>query len=856
MTILHCYEGQKIFPSVHLVEGTPNKQLVTFTFYHDGRFRATLTKRLGSGPRVSTDRDVAVSYTLPAVPEDKTHYVVTIRAEAEDDIFDDLDSVKVWPRQFKLEAQDRAGKSIAGFRFEVKQHGTRFGSPVQTMGTPAKAHAQLDKGSDFSIAALPPYAIIDRIVHSLRNFVVKVDLQFLAKFERPTEPIINQYVNLLTEDGGCDGKGAEVELTIAGVPHGGDLAREVFITVTFGPNLPDQPDRDKSPRTSPKTELLAGLAVKALTEVEPRKEYTAKITLDADGKGKAKLQLGEAGGDTCTVKIGSTEACDDDEVTFINWRKLYYEILAADCMSDDLEDQDIEDGSTAKGFPAAIRTELKRLGDPFFIELVLAAGHIYLKSDVLPPQQEWFVPASYSPSLDRRGDGEVLVLSGDQLDDHPKRGLFDPDRIQIILSDLLIYEPQTTIRSDDFFPPHSDDPVIYSFYIDGGRGLRRNKLYSHRWLYKGWQPGGFRQEPRSDPWLCRTPFRPSIKWSSEHDFLGQFDVRFREIARTDRRNTIHTKYVNIRTSGYRPNCEVRFHRVIGPVGTDLSDKEKRKIDDWLGALLGSADKPDPRPQIRKEVADRRHAIFTKEYLAFSLTAEIDPTNPRRVARVETVKAYLKEQVDAFYENLRVAIEEGRQAPVMIERKVDLNKCGVQLRAQGAAMDISLPEPPYGPSEFQRGRGINVTITTSQWGMMVGMTADPSDAGDGPIRIMVALNAYSEPKPKAVAGTIWHEVAHTLDLVNVDHQIGEGIAKPKTINEAEPIVPFQKNGTKGHQYRGHGHLGGHCAYGLTDADKGRSSYIYSKAQCTMFGQNPSSSFCPQCIHLLRAANCKQ
>lgn len=120
-----------------------------------------------------------------------------------------------------------------------------------------------------------------------------------------------------------------------------------------------------------------------------------------------------------------------------------------------------------------------------------------------------------------------------------------------------------------------------------------------------------------------------------------------------------------------------------------------------------------------------------------------------------------------------------------------------------------------------------------------------------------LVVYDSESPECVVDVLLHELGHSMgQTVFGSKKPPKGLSKPKTISEVDTL--YASNGTLGHIYVGHFHSGPHCAYGLTDAQKGLDSYKGLAGTCIMFGANPgfdpssaTNGFCPQCSDYIRA-----
>jgi len=123
-------------------------------------------------------------------------------------------------------------------------------------------------------------------------------------------------------------------------------------------------------------------------------------------------------------------------------------------------------------------------------------------------------------------------------------------------------------------------------------------------------------------------------------------------------------------------------------------------------------------------------------------------------------------------------------------------------------------------------------------------------------IMVVFNA---DEYQCSIDSLLHELGHSMGLAATgENKPAPGMPDCKKTDKPEDIDDYKFNGTKGHVYEGHGHVGQHCAYGMSDEDKGKNPYwinspkIHSNGTCIMFGEGKrkgaslaTSGFCPQC-----------
>lgn len=77
---------------------------------------------------------------------------------------------------------------------------------------------------------------------------------------------------------------------------------------------------------------------KELSERPAERGFTGEARLstvvalrDEDGEAVFEIDLGLAGGDRVTLRVGGTESCEDDEITIVNWRKLWQKVVRPTC---------------------------------------------------------------------------------------------------------------------------------------------------------------------------------------------------------------------------------------------------------------------------------------------------------------------------------------------------------------------------------------------------------------------------------------------------------------------------------------------------------------------------------------------
>jgi hypothetical protein len=137
-----------------------------------------------------------------------------------------------------------------------------------------------------------------------------------------TAKVHKQYVNL-QQTADAPEKGSRVRVRVKFAPPENDpeakvgkAGEELFCKLEY----PGE-DQLSARRVSPRRGFPAG------------SETEASAALEVDGGEVAfDVELGEAGGDWVLVKVGATEACEDDAIKIVNWRRIAYQLAHPDHM--------------------------------------------------------------------------------------------------------------------------------------------------------------------------------------------------------------------------------------------------------------------------------------------------------------------------------------------------------------------------------------------------------------------------------------------------------------------------------------------------------------------------------------------
>ena len=308
-----CFDESTLRLRARLKDGTVTRTEATFTVL---RNHAVIHSQ--SVPTANPSMALA----LPRVADDEASWTLEFRFQYGDDVYTGTRVYTVWPRTLRLRAQHhRSGAPVKGARFTVTQDEEH--SAAETGDDGSVEHA-LAKPAPFTVDGESPWVVRAWVRETGRVREAKVERTYKAAFHNPRKPspdkAIEQLVNHKTADKGRDGLGSTIVVCVgaegdADRPTGSRVATEgdeLFVKVLFART---------SKRNSPLpavTGLLDANTVGALT--------TGRVRIGAGGAaGEFTLELGLAGGDRCDVSVGVTAEARDQTISFVNWRKLYYQ---------------------------------------------------------------------------------------------------------------------------------------------------------------------------------------------------------------------------------------------------------------------------------------------------------------------------------------------------------------------------------------------------------------------------------------------------------------------------------------------------------------------------------------------------
>jgi hypothetical protein len=850
----HIHEGSKLKVRARICDGKATTTNVTFVFMKDKTEFQRVPAQLPSVEALGDQGWVEAEVTAPDVDPAKKNYALSYRVEVAERKITDLPGYTVWPLKGKIVVKPATAEhaDMVGFRFRVKQNGAEQGANKKVTEADGSYEFDLIVGYEFTIEALPPYEIVEPWVKKDGHEVeCKATMKFVADFFAPQAGPVKQFVNLAPPDLtavdlGRDGKGTTVivRLGVKGDPDRTDADKhgkaglKVHFRATYGPKVGNG-GIEKSTRVdaSYKTEIKQELEVKEIAGPDADNIYKGKMELKLDGTlaiAECKVYLGLAGGDICKLEIAGTDKfltdatiAADATLTFTNWRKSYYELLAADFYSTrELADVAVA-GVNHRDYSPAALTKLKALGDSVYIEYAWAQTHLFapaaapggavlskrfLELDatednayILTDYTMTTMPTGMAWQRTNAGLTNYIKLCDENYYWEQAGGAFPNNRRRFQIDTTTVSKNLTVhATASGYYIP------ISGLGPPSGTGLP-----------SVWTPTGAN----------------GIAWTAKIDPNAYKTVIDAIIdARPPGVDGAATRTVTITESNQSPaSCDVVFTKpTIGNISTSVSAADKTRIEAWVQALFTPAGLKAHNNKI-------------------TVTISGEGGNDRRNTRFTAVKTIVQAKLDALAGTHRIAVHPG------------LDDAGV---ARKGVLGVA---------------AIDMTVSTRKIATVKLPAVAPEDPGSfvgaaSATKCPITLDTYIEVHSRALGLAqgadvlaCFHSAQGAIDVCVTMHELGhtygqtiftgqsppKGMAQPATVTEAETVVRYKTNGANGHAYNRHPpHSGEHCAYGLSDAQKGQAVYGPSEAAalCVMFGAGGyDRNFCPQCIDLIRGAN---
>lgn len=813
-----------------LQKGKPAGATVEFNFTMDGKEipegKGKIAGQISADPAARTGKAATCKFTPPAVPEDKPSYLLDYSIKVDGQLISDRTQFKVWPKKLKVTTIHEAdSKAFPKFKFKVKQGGKTHGNPYTTEGDPAVKELTLEKGKGFVVEGFAPFEVksVENNGKALRDLKVKGVLKPVAEFVSPTIPKnkqLKQYVNLAaTAKKGRDGLGNKIVFQI-GVKGDRDEAGKtipdpfgkagvkLFVKVKFGP------DPGKSKRNSPKTALLAGLNASEVAAVTDGVEYKGKVEMAAAGGiGEFEIELGYAGGDTCEVSIGGTEAATDAKVTITNWRKLLYEMKYPAMLEAKLGDTKVGE-DTLKDYPTALRDKVKSKLAAVFLEFTIHKSHKFADAKATPADKGgMIVTAAYLN--DNSGGNRYVCTSGivDGAVGFSDEAATKNRSVYVTVCDRAFsngatrnnYAPEATAADHDW-----NFGSNYLFEPSPKNGAQNLKVDGKEWTAVIANPETHKK-------------RPTVEYEADEsrDDAG----KNRTITVTE---TLQGKSVNIE---YK-------NPAIGHTPQDMDGTRKGAIDTFLTSLYGV-------PALRSK----------GNKLKFKLTGM--KGDDRRNTRFQNLKDYISNKVSTAAPKIPVHPALADDGTV---RKGPVTLAWLSMKTY-TKLNCKLPTSPGGTAEHLKilpGDFVGPSETDTKCKVTVGFSVETTyeingNAGDGK-QLMVLRTAGPASE------TVCHELGHSMGMCIIPgttNEPGPPNVEIKHVDNGGTYYFDSKTGPWTNGLRNL-HRGGHCSHGIPNGKKSDSKFDGwnpTANGCIMWGSGGDTetrpSYCPKCTEIIKA-----
>ncbi|MEM9456184.1 MAG: hypothetical protein AAGF11_18525 [Myxococcota bacterium] len=390
---------------------------------------------------------------------------------------------------------------------------------------------------EYSIDVEPPYEIEDRTVDQGRKRKYKVrKAAFTAVFcaldqTEQTNQSLRQYVNMTA---GSDTwskdapRGDTIVLEVASQDDEAEVGDIVHVEVRFN---------RASDRTRPEPRLLRTGLEGGTHQRESARKFKGQVKLDGSKKGKIKVCVGIAGGDVCTIKLGSTSACSDAQLVLTNWRVINYDLAQPSSTGGDkLTEFTLTGGD---GLPGGMTTAIEGSLDNVFVEFKPKTQFYFDLSDLPEKFRRNCMDRGY---FDGGGNGTVLVLAHEDLLTHifkKKMVWNNPKTVRMTMADYTVsmakWRQTIEVYKEKRFRPNGGDKafpyVLSDEVLNANRGEFAHGDFAIKkvsWRAIKYIPVGQSKTTRSGDWSnnwrdITTNTDPGYGLSGE--FTDETDIR-------------------------------------------------------------------------------------------------------------------------------------------------------------------------------------------------------------------------------------------------------------------------------------------------------------------------------------------
>jgi len=779
------------------------------------------------GISVKAGKALERTFDVPKVDPKVATYEFSIVAKYGDGMnkSQQLADATVWPKQVKIHVKNRddGDKDFKDVKLLIQQKGKDVSKPITDAS--GNCTVELTGKAPYVILSRLPYKIVqnDPDAANIRKHEIQAVRHIIAAFVRPdvtaappwqatVEPdneanrkkAVRLWINQKSKKtDAADANGNVIEFEVSANPKAdGKKDDKIYIQVTFS--------RD-SDRNLPLPELLNDPPVTDLDKSDPKvqKGYV-KIEKDG-GTAKFKVNTGLAGGDSCEVSIGGRDDQRDDEKrSFINWRKLFYELRYPTLLKTKLSDK----GDYADALRTAVKVKLGKA----FIVLEKFKSHEFANAKAtFKAQNGMIMPKAFFNG----GAGDIYVVTNGWLDTTDKFSGDAGKRNQTVYVSLCerafssnVSESTVAplIDSDDFDIAEAAGKYVFKKRTDDGED---NLKVEAGFKWKAQITGA---QLHATTWDASAP-------SAAGATAGK--VTLKETRRSGKSLT------------------VSFAKKAGGFETTLDATEKGNVEVFIADLLSSD--PDLR-DVGNQVTLR---VISKT------------GTPDDASRAADVLTAAKAKFDAVAKQVKYHPgldrdgnpREGdmKVAWLSVKDYVTINVKLPKSAGTVPAYKRTLPGDFVGPAETDDQCQVMVKYSYANGGEING------NSGGGS-QIMVLRAAATAD---ALSETVCHELGHSMGMAVIpglnNDLLPPGLATKHVDNGGTSYVngdaPFPLTDGKRDL-----HKGGHCALNVPDAK--RADVTFSgwspdtvTTSCIMWGSGDNVAtrpeFCGECLKIVKA-----
>jgi hypothetical protein len=785
--VADVFETSRVVLRCTVVRGQSSSNKATFSVMRGG------TEFKSQEVALTGDKAYLTIEKLPDVKPDEASWDLTYKVTCDGQSYDGAEVSKVWPLKLKLKAVDDKAAAVKSVRWIVRQNGEERFAQTRPDGTVVHYFRW---PAPFTVDVVDAFRLVKWNKETGRDLEGEVDDRVDPDFESPAQPADKkQYVNLDTASGGADGKAHLVTFKVfakgpGGVGKGGKAKNKIFIEVTFGMETPPDAATFGSLLNTPVRALKGALDIKP---AQPRKKtYTGYVELPADG-GTATFQveLGTAGGDTCTVTLGGAPAdcAAGPKREFQNWRKLEYVVYAPDFMT--LADKQVN-AKACKDLPAATVAQIKLRADKAFFEYVLKDSYSFAEAAATAGCVK---PGAFVGSAAPK----VYLLSDHTVKDAPGGAPDKTDpRVMILkLCDMNYYceDPSATVARVATANPFVETVGANDFFVKVSGKNGTNAVKSITWTAKLTAASYFKF--------------PTLEWKDAAAPTTAGAVNGHVI--------IHEMLQDKR-------LDLTFAKpTIGHIKTSLSDSETAKIQPFIDGLLASA--------------DTLRANGNK--LKLELIGEAG--NDRRSSRFTLVKGAVDSAFNGSPNRKKASTHPGVDDAG--NAKTGVLDCAADVEEDDhKKFKVNLPGLP--------GQLVNATVTADKCPLDLIIDYEVAASGLGLCSNRENLVVYVPTSPNCTTDTLLHELGHSMAMVyfagtNTGKPLPSGLTSPTKVPAGNAYDEHGGSGT--HCAHGMGNKA------LASFSGGGGTCIMFHEGPSVDPNQATEGFCDECSKYIRATD---